>query len=63
MGTINVYVRDLGDACWRTMTLPVSIQAAVTLASAARTLNLADQVRLNPAAPTVPTGPGVDLRV
>jgi len=60
MGTFNVYVRDLGDGCWRAMTLPVTIQAAVTLAGAARKLDIADEVRLS-RPPSM--GQGVDVRV
>jgi hypothetical protein len=39
----------MGEACWRAMTLPVSSQAAQTLASAAKTLRLGDQVQISPA--------------
>ena len=57
---VNVQVRNLGDALWRPMTLPTSVQAAQTIAAAARTLKLADQVQI------APSGPGpraLDLRV
>jgi hypothetical protein len=45
---VTVQLRFTGEACWRAMTLPVSSQAAQTLASAAKTLQLGDQVQISP---------------
>jgi hypothetical protein len=45
---VTVQLRFLGEACWRAMTLPVSSQAAQTLASAAKVLRLGDQVQISP---------------
>lgn len=47
---VSVQLRNPGQGLWTHMTLPTSVQAAQTLAAAARTLNLADQVRIQPAA-------------
>jgi hypothetical protein len=43
------------------MTLPTTAQAAQTLAAAARTLDLADHVRIQPSAPA--SAPAIDLKV
>lgn len=47
---VSVQLRNSGQGLWTSLTLPTSVQAAQTLAAAARTLNLADQVRIQPAA-------------
>jgi len=46
---VSVQLRNSGQGLWTALTLPTSVQAAQTLAAAARTLNLADQVRITPA--------------
>lgn len=46
---VSVQLRNAGDGLWTPLTLPTSVQAAQTLAAAARQLNLADQVRVAPA--------------
>ncbi len=61
---VSVQLRNTGDGLWSQMTLPMSVQVAQTLAGAARTLNLADQVRIQPSAPAPALRPnGVDVRV
>ena len=42
---VSVQLRNAGQGLWTALLLPTSVQAAQTLASAARALNLADQVR------------------
>jgi len=56
---VSVNVRFLGEGSWRAMTLPVSTQAAQTLAAAAKQLQLGDVVRISPAA----SGRAIDLKV
>lgn len=56
---VSVQVRNAGQAIWTAMTLPTSVQAAQTVAGAVRTLNLADQVRVQASAPA----PGLNIRV
>ena len=56
---VTVHLRFLG-AGWQAMTLPVSLQAAQTLASAAKRLQLGDDVKISPCAMLNGT---VDLRV
>lgn len=46
---VSVQLRNSGQGLWYALTLPTSVQVAQTLASAARTLDLADQVRIQPA--------------
>ncbi len=48
---VTVQLRFLGSGGWQPMTLPVSLQAAQTLASAAKQLRLGDEVQISP--PTV----------
>lgn len=63
---VSVQLRNSGQGLWTAFTLPTSVQAAQTLAAAARTLNIADQVRIqasSQAAPTRTSGAGVDIRV
>ncbi|MFN9926654.1 MAG: hypothetical protein ACK53I_06920 [Phenylobacterium sp.] len=63
---VSVQLRNSGQGLWTAFTLPTSVQAAQTLAAAARTLNIADQVRIQAscqAAPTRTSGAGVDIRV
>ena len=43
---VSVVLRNGGEGIWRPMALPVTTQVAQTLAAAARTLNLADQVQI-----------------
>lgn len=58
---VSVQLRNAGEGIWRSFTLPVSLQLAQTVAAAARTLKLADQVQI---APSVPAPRGkVDVRV
>ncbi|WP_293906791.1 hypothetical protein [Phenylobacterium sp.] len=45
------------------MSLPTSVQLAQTLAGAARQLNLADEVRIQPCEPQQPAANRIDLRV
>jgi hypothetical protein len=54
---VSVQLRNAGQGLWTPLLLPTSVQAAQTLASAARSLNLADSVRVAPA------GQGVNVRV
>ena len=56
---VSVELRNSGQGLWSALTLPTSVQAAQTLAAAARTLNLADQVRIAPSPPAA----GVDLKI
>jgi|EndMetStandDraft_6_1072998.scaffolds.fasta_scaffold148705_2 hypothetical protein len=61
---VSVQLRNTGDGLWSQMTLPMSVQVAQTLAGAVKTLNLADQVRIQPAeGPPPPRPNGVDVRV
>ena len=46
---VTVQVRFSDEARWRAMTLPVSVQAAQTLAQAAKQLGIADTVAARPA--------------
>lgn len=46
---VSVQLRNSGQGLWYALTLPTSVQAAQTIASAARKLDLADQVRIQPA--------------
>jgi hypothetical protein len=57
---VTVQLRFLGEACWRAMTLPVTVEAAQTLASAAKQLQLGDDVQISP---SLGLSRGVDLRV
>ena len=56
---VSVQTRNSGDGLWTTLTLPTSVQVAQTVAGAARTLNLADQVRVQDSVPP----PRVDIKV
>ena len=61
---VSVQLRNTGDGLWSQMTLPISVQVAQTVAGAARALNLADQIRIQPSeAPPPARGAGVDVRV
>jgi hypothetical protein len=60
---VSVQLRNSGDGLWSSMTLPTSVQVAQTIAGAARQLNLADEVRIQPAEPPRPRPTGVDLKV
>lgn len=57
---VSVQLRNSGQGLWTALTLPTSVQAAQTLAAAVRTLNLADQVRIQPA---VGTSRPMDMKV
>ncbi len=56
---VSVQTRNSGEGLWTTLTLPTSVQVAQTVAGAARTLNLGDQVRVQASAPL----PRVDIKV
>lgn len=56
---VSVQVRNAGQAIWTALTLPTSVQAAQTVATAARTLDIADQVRVQASAPP----PSVNIRI
>lgn len=58
---VSVQLRNSGEGLWSRISLPTSVQAAQTIAAAARQLNLADQVRVQPAGPA--KAQGVDIRV
>jgi hypothetical protein len=58
---VSVQLRNTGDGLWSLMTLPLSVQVAQTVAAAARKLDLADQVRIQPAGASLPRPIGVDL--
>ena len=45
---VSVQLRNSGQGLWTALSLPTSVQAAQTLAAAARQLNLADQIRITP---------------
>lgn len=55
---VSVQLRNSGQGLWMALSLPTSVQAAQTLAAAAKTLNLADQVRIAPSSPA----PRVDIK-
>ncbi len=56
---VSVQLRNSGQGLWTALSLPTSVQAAQTLAAVARSMNLADQVRITPSA----GGKRVDLTV
>ena len=56
---VSVQMRNYGQGLWTALTLPTSVQAAQTLAAAAKQLNLADHVRIQP----TPLHRPVDLKV
>lgn len=58
---VSVQLRNAGQGLWTSLLLPTSVQAAQTLAAAAKTLDLADQVRIQPSAPH--PAAGVDIKV
>ena len=60
---VSVQLRNSGDGLWSTMTLPTSVQVAQTVAGAARQLNLADEVRIQPSEAPRPRANGVDFKV
>jgi hypothetical protein len=59
----SVELRNSGQGLWAALTLPTSVQAAQTLAAAAKDLNLADQVRIIPSAAPEDPDHTVDLSV
>ena len=48
---VSVQMRNAGQGIWTSVTLPTSVQVAQTVASAVRTLNIADQVRVQASQP------------
>ena len=44
---VRVEVRFLGEGHWQSIRLPISVQAAHTLAQAAKVLRLGDEVRIS----------------
>lgn len=58
---VSVQVRNTGDGLWSRLSLPISVQVAQTLAGAARQLNIADEIRIQPAEAF--KGRAVDVRV
>ncbi len=48
---VSVQLRNSGSGLWMPFTLPTSVQVAQTIAAAVKTLNIADQVRIQPSAP------------
>lgn len=60
---VSVQMRNAGQGLWTVLTLPTSVQAAQTVAGAVRTLNLADQVRIEASAPMPSPVRGVDLKI
>jgi hypothetical protein len=59
---VSVELRNAGEGVWTPLTLPTSVQVAQTLASAAKQLNLADQVRIAPSEPMPAPVSGRELR-
>jgi hypothetical protein len=57
---VSVQLRNSGQGLWTALTLPTSVQAAQTLAAAAKQLNLADHVRIQP---SQVVRPALDLKV
>ena len=47
---VSVQLRNSGSGLWTPFSLPTSVQVAQTIASAVKTLNIADQVRIQPTA-------------
>jgi len=43
---LSVQIRNYGEGVWRSLTSPVTLQAAQTIAGAAKTLKLGDQVQV-----------------
>jgi len=60
---VSVQLRNSGQGLWTALSLPTSVQMAQTLAAAARKLNLADQVRIEPSAAPLPAGQHVNVSV
>jgi hypothetical protein len=60
---VSVQLRNAGEGIWRAMSLPVSVQLAQTVAAAARTLKLADNVQIIASAPPPAPAGHVDVRV
>lgn len=56
---VSVQMRNVGQAIWTAVTLPTSVQAAQTVAGAVRTLNIADQVRVQASVPAA----GINIKV
>lgn len=57
---VTVQLRYQGDGLWRSASLPLTSQAAQTVATAARQLNVADEVRI---LPSKGLGEALDVRV
>lgn len=60
---VSVQMRNMGEGLWTAFSLPTSVQVAQTLAGAARTLNLADQVRIQASEPLPRPVRGVDIKI
>lgn len=60
---VSVQLRNAGEGIWRPLTLPLTVQAAHTVAAAARTLQLADHVQIAPSGVPQTEPLKVDLRV
>ena len=56
---VSVQLRYAGEGVWRPLTLPTSVEVAQTLARAAKTLDIADQVQIAPS----PPARALDLKV
>jgi hypothetical protein len=59
---VSVQLRNSGSGLWTPFTLPTSVQVAQTIASAVKTLNIADQVRIQPAV-AAPAPVKLDIQV
>lgn len=60
---VSVQMRNTGEGLWTALSLPTSMQVAQTLAGAARTLDLADQVRIQASEPLPRPAGAVDIKV
>lgn len=61
---VSVQLRNTGEGIWRPFTLPVTLQLAQTVATAVRTLRLADEVQIAPSgSAAVGASSRVDVRV
>ena len=59
---VSVQLRNSGSGLWTPFSLPTSVQVAQTIASAVKTLNIADQVRIQPAV-AAPAPVKLDIQV
>ena len=60
---VSVQLRNAGQGLWTALTLPSSVQVAQTLATAERTLDLADEIRIQPSAEASPPASAFDIKV